>query len=266
MKKILLLLLFLVCLALPAQASITAVSTCGGTGNEVSGTTLVLTVSTQCDVGNEAILWSVFDNTGTTDADHSEVTSVVDSKSNTWTKLREFTNGQGSAAAGVTTSAWRSRLTATLTTSDTVTVTYANTITAKALRIFAFSSTNALQIAAGGATQNATDGANGVGSLTISSLPSKEYLFVRLAGKESSVNTEWTPTTNFTVMGFNRSGTGGGTSTLATTLRGEYHIVTATTETSNPTWTGATDAASVFLALEESSAVAPTRRRAIVIQ
>lgn len=261
-KRFLILSLLLLCLSSAVHASITNVGTCTSVGSAVSGTTLVMTIAVQCDAPNEAILWTTFDNTATTDADHSEVTSVVDSKSNTWSKLREFTNGVGSAGAGITISAWRSRLTTTLLTSDTVTITYANTITAKAGRIHAFSSTNALQVAAN-PTQNATDASNGFGSLSISSLPSKEYLFVRFGGKETGSNVEITPTTNYTVMGVTRSDNN---TTLSVTLRGEYHIFTATGDTSNPTLTVNADNVSVYLALEESSAAAATRRRAIVIQ
>jgi hypothetical protein len=87
-------------------AAITAVSdvTANNCESITSGTTLVCTTNQTVEAGNQLLVYTAFNNTGTTDADHSEVSSVTDSAGNTYTKVCEFTNGQGAAAAGITVS------------------------------------------------------------------------------------------------------------------------------------------------------------------
>src|SRR5262245_26190384 len=56
--------------------------------------------SANASVGDLIIVAAAFDNPGTTDGDHSDVSSVTDSAGNTYTKLREYTNGNGSVSTG----------------------------------------------------------------------------------------------------------------------------------------------------------------------
>src|SRR3990167_3691155 len=111
-----------------------------GAGNSISaGTTVAITTSATAEAGNFVLVTVALDNTGTTDSDFSEVSSITDSAGgNTWTKCAEYTNGQGSAAAGVTISAWRSILTNQIASGGTITANLANSVTSKALSAWEF--------------------------------------------------------------------------------------------------------------------------------
>src|SRR2546423_448261 len=104
--------------------------------NETSQSSSVFTVSTPvltADAGDLLVLSIAMDNLGTADGNTSQVTSVTDSRSNTWTKAGEFTNTVGGAAGdGATIAVWYSVLTTGYTTGvDTVTINYSGNVTAK---------------------------------------------------------------------------------------------------------------------------------------
>jgi hypothetical protein len=204
-----------------------------------------------CEVGELVLLFAVLDNTGTTDADHSEVTSVTDSGSNTYTKLGEWTNGEGVAADGITVSLWMSRLTTQVViSSGSFTANFSNAITHKCLCAEAFSVAAGTLSLAAPAERNATDASNGFGSVAFAGLSSKERLYFRALGKEAGSNTLLTPSTNFTVTNGTRSSAGG------ICIRGEFRINTSTGETSNPAMAVAGDTAGVFVALELTATAA----------
>jgi hypothetical protein len=268
MRKLYIIILILI-LAYPiahpgrVQAAIAGVgaNSSGSAGNETSGTSLTVSITVQLEAGNVGLMVVACDNTATTNGDHDEISSVSDTQGSTWTNLGEETAAGSGAAGGVTVGLWMVRPTSNLTTSDTVTITFANTITAKAARIYEFTVGNPLTSA--GSNVSATSG-NGWGSLSISGLAaSAEYLYFRALAKESSSTTSITPTTNFTEIGNSRSGASGASSVL---VRGEFRIVTATSETSNPTLTVSADSASVFVALaEQAGGGAPAGRRTVII-
>ena len=84
-------------------------------------TQAVFTFAPGLDITTLAILCVAVDNNATTDIDEGAVTAVSDSKGNTWIKLQERTNGQGSAQAGATISIWYSVLTTAIASGDTAT-------------------------------------------------------------------------------------------------------------------------------------------------
>jgi hypothetical protein len=236
-------------------------NTSGSAGNESSSTSIVVAITVQLDANNVGVMVVSSDNLATSAGDTNDHTSVSDSQSQSWTKLGETTQTGGAAADGVTVSVWQRRTGVNLTTSDTVTVNFSAAVVAKCARIYEFTVGNDLQLA--GTVQTAQNTGNGYTSVSISGLPSKEYLFFRGLGKESASNTEITPTTNYTVIGTVRSGNN---STNSVFSRGEWRVVTATGETSNPTHTISADSASVFVALEEATGGgAPARRRTVII-
>src|SRR5215468_2817798 len=147
--------------------------------SKTAGTTLALAVPAfTWAVNDYVVVYIACDNTGTADGDNSEISSVTDTQSNAYTKLKEFTNAQGSAASGATAALYGSKLTAALGSTDTITITFANSVTAKAAAAECYSLGGAGNIVtvAGSATL-ATDGAD-PGAITISGLASQEYLFV----------------------------------------------------------------------------------------
>ena len=87
--------------------------------NAVSGTTLVLTIgATEPVVGRHLVLC-----TGWSGSTSATVTSVVDSKSNTW--QMDETRGSPSGATGAASSIWSCKITTGLVAGDTVTITFA---------------------------------------------------------------------------------------------------------------------------------------------
>jgi hypothetical protein len=205
--------------------------------------------------GTISIVLAGKDNIQTTDGQTSEVTSVSDNKGNTFTKIGEFTNGQTAADAGATISVWKCKLTTGVISTDSVSINYSGTPTARpsAMRAYSITSGNDVQMA-GTLQTAAVDGAV-AGSMSVSGLTSKEYLFIRATALESATTT-FTPTTNFTT--FINIATSGGAAATNMALFGEYRILTGTSATSAPT-TPSGDSASVMFALEEFSSTAVRR-------
>lgn len=237
-----------------------------GTGaSGVSGTTLVMTTTAALEAGNYGLIGISFDNTATTDGFFNEITSVVDSAGNTYTRVPadgEFINGQTAAAAGAGAGLWMTKATSTLVLGGTVTITFSNTIVDKCCWGHEFTvgagNTLALSTAVVG---NATDGANGFGSLAFTGLPSLSRLWIRPLAKEANSTVNISVSTGFTATGFTRSRN----NASAVIVRGEFRINASTGETSNPTLAVLGDTASVFAALEEVAPPAGNRRRRVLM-
>ena len=150
-----------------------------------SGTTLSMTTTVTAPVNRVIIVRFSFNNTNTGNGDFNELTSVSDATGkNSYTKLCEFTNGQGAAAAGITVSAWRAKVAVQLDVGQTITATFANTITSRAMGASQYSVgvLNTLDIA--GSCQTLANDAADPGSLTITGLSAKEYMFYRVIANE----------------------------------------------------------------------------------
>jgi hypothetical protein len=216
--------------------------------SKTAGTSLSCTVGTEnFDAGNIAILWFAGDNTATVDGNDQLLSSVTDSKGNSWTVQRCFTNAQGAAAAGATTCLAWSKITTTLVSgTDTITANFSS-ITAKAILTREFTVAAGATIAVAGTPQDLANDAADPGSMTISGLASGEYLFVRAIALERA-NAAITPTANYTNAGNN--GTSGGAAASNMNVAGEFRIFTGTSNTSDPTAT-AVDNANIFIAFRE---------------
>jgi hypothetical protein len=187
------------------------------------------------------------DNINTTDADHNE--HGFSGEGLTWTKLGEYTNGEGGAALGVTVSAWLARNTtgSTIGTFD-FTATFTSAVVDKCLTAYEFSAGAALALVPGSLQSNAWDSGLGFGSVSISGLPSAERLYVRALAREDNSTAQITPSTNFTALQVNRSRNNAD----AVIVRGEFRINTSTGETSNPSMAGVVGVvAGLFFALSE---------------
>jgi hypothetical protein len=231
-----------------ALAYIGPLSALGGTsnasGSNVAGASFAVTLNAAAAAGSVVVLTIAKDIVGTTDAETSEVTGITDSVGgNTWTKRKEYRNGQGSAAAGGVVAVWTSVLVNGLGIGDTITASFSSSITAKAIQPLNFSIGVGSILGLEDSDTLAADGAV-PGSMTLSGLPSREYLFFRGVGGEAG--SAMTATASYTAEGGAKSGTG----TSNINARSEFRIVTATSGTSNPTSYSA-DSASVFLALYE---------------
>src|SRR5262245_30009025 len=212
--------------------AITSGGNIGTAASGTSGTTLVLTPTNTLTVGRVGVLAISSDNIGATDGDNGDVSTVVDSVGNTWFKMHEHTNSNGAAAAGVTMSIWKCKPTTQITSGNTITITFRSAITDKCASCWSFNVVTNLEAVA--LAKNDTDASNGFGSSTVPSngtLPSREYLYFRGLAKEANTTTDITVTTNYNAITLTRSRN----NSAAVIVRGEYRIVTATSETSNPT-------------------------------
>lgn len=219
--------------------------------SKTAGATLSWDLPNSTVVGNYVILAIAGDNVGTTDAESSEVSSVTDDAGNTYGKLAEYRNGNGSAAAGCIISVWGGKHTTSF--GGTGTITYANSITAKSawIREFSIGAGNVVTVQT--YSTNATDAAN-FPSMNLAP-PSAEYLWLRAIGWEEDSNAAGviTPTTNFTEAGPN--GTTGGAANTNSCVYTEYRIFTGSTNASAPSWSGTQqDNANLYLALKEAAA------------
>lgn len=225
----------------------------GGAGlfqDTSAGTSITGTVTATIEAGNVALVVVAIDNLGTSDGDNSEVTSVTDSAGNTYQKLGEFTNANGSAGAGATVSVWASVLaTQLVSTVGTVTANFSGSVTASAMIVHEFTVTAGAELTVAGTVQTLANDAADPGSMSLSGLTSREYLYVRCIASESNSTAVITTSASFTTL--SRSVANTGTSATSMGARGEFRINTSTGETSDPTLFSA-DHASVFLAIIEA--------------
>jgi hypothetical protein len=229
--------------------AITSVSSSGATQNKTAGAPLGVTTTIPTPPQVVVCIVAV-DNVASADGETSEIAVAdpnVDLSGNIWEKLGEFCNSQGGANSGATVAIWC--LKANNNTIYSAAATPDASVAAKASGSWRFNvgAGKKLALVAGSLQTLANDGAD-PGSMTISGLPSKEYLFVRAIAGETNSTTALTGTASYTVIPGNQTSGGGAASNMA--VRGEFRILTGTGDTSNPTWVNS-DAASLYLALEE---------------
>lgn len=217
--------------------------------SKTAGTSLACTVATETlDAGNVAVLWFAGDNVATTDVTTALLTSVTDSVGgNTWTVRQCFTNGEGTAANGATTCVATSVLTNALPTGSTITANFTS-ITAKAIVVREFTIGAGSTIAVAGTIQTLANDNADPGAMTVGGLTSTEYLWIRSTALERA-NATWTATASHTTSGCN--GTTGTSGASNMNICGEFRILTATTDTSDPTAGSNDDDASLFMAFRE---------------
>jgi hypothetical protein len=217
--------------------------------SKTSGNQLTFTMTLA--LGDVAIAVISSDNVQTTDGQTSLVSSINDPKANTWTKIVEFTNGQGSAGGGATVSLWVLVCTvAAINATNTQTINFASTVTAKAVTGQTFGIGAGATVTLVGTAQTLASDAADPAAQSVSGLASREYLFVRGMAMEAAV-TALTTTASYTSPG--TAGTSGGSAATNMQAGMEYRILTGTGDTSNPTW-AANDGASVYVALKEAAA------------
>lgn len=217
------------------------------------------TIGTATAAGDVLILAIAQDNrSAAADGDNGEVFSVGDSKNNTWRKLIEFGNTNAIANGGAAIGLWTTdRAYSALTTSDTLNIQFGkgSNVTAKACSGWKFTMAAGNILAQGGTDQtSAQDAATAYASMTLGSLVSQEWLWVRANAEESNNVTQWTTTASFTSF-TNSTDTVSGTSSSDMGVRAEFIIATGTTQTSAPTNTiTAADMANAMVALREITA------------
>lgn len=221
---------------------------CGTAPSAASSSSWTLTTTAALDAGEVGVLRVAFDNISTVDGDNNEVASITGG-TGSWEKLAEYTNSQGTAANGVTVSAWLFTPSASNAVGTTITITLQSNRTQKvaALEKWSVGSGNSLrQTSEASIVTSQVDAAAGFGSVTYSGLTDKERLYLRVLGAEMSTTVSVSPTSGFTALSTYRSSTSSPISLL-----GEFDVATSTGSTSNPNFTPVADKVGLFLALEE---------------
>lgn len=236
--------------------AIAALGTMGVAAGFASNTSGALTTATTAlAAGDFGLMIVATDNinTGSTDANNNEHTSVTGG-TGTWTKLGEWANNNGGAASGVTVSVWLFEASGTNAIGTVFTINFSSALVEKAVTMYAFSKAAGTSIvldttASPNPITSAADASNDFASVSFSGLASVARLYFRGLGKEANSAIAITPSTNFTETGRTRSQN----AASAVIVRGEFRINTSTGETSNPTLAASGDTAGLFLALIEST-------------
>jgi hypothetical protein len=235
--------------------AITAVGSLGTNGLATSNTTITLTNATNALLAGDWIVMSVSsNNTSTTDADNSEVTGVTDTKGNPWQKLGEWTNSEGVAGSGITTSLWMTQVSVDIVVSDmTITTTFTSARANKACSAYIFRSStfSGPTMLLGPITPDATDASNNFGSKSQDIfVPTTEVLYFRGLGKQANTTTQLTPTTSWTAITNARSSN----VAAARCAYGEFIIVNSDSlVTSDPTLAVSGNTAGVFVGIAEGT-------------
>lgn len=222
-----------------------------GSSSKASSTTSVVLTSNSASLttGRLGIIIVAKDNASTTDGNTSEVTSITDAAGNTWAKLREFCNGNGSANAGAVVSVWYTIATSNLGSGANVTINFSANTSAKAARGWVFSLGAGSTISVTGtSSQDIADDFDDVSAAAFSGLTNIERIWLRAIATEGDFGSSIFETSSFTPISL--VGTGGGLVTANMCASGEFLISTSTGETSDPA-IDFLNHASVFLAIEE---------------
>jgi hypothetical protein len=112
-------------------------SNIGTGGNNTAATTIAIVPNSNFTSGSLAVLALAYDNSGGGGSD--PYSSITDNAGNTWTSRLNNLNDPGAASAGSTLRIFTSRIN-TLTTSNTITVTFGSSTTAKSWTLTQFTS------------------------------------------------------------------------------------------------------------------------------
>lgn len=224
-----------------------------GTSSATTGasfTTMTVSLvngSIDASAGRHLILDISFDNLSTADGASSDVLSVTGG-TGTWTKIAEYSNGNGAAAGGAAASTWLFTPSGANALGTVFTVTFSGSINEAALRLWGYSTDvgNALRLV-GSPVMASQDGASNFNSNSVSGLTSKQYLFRSTYSKEANSTAALTVSSSFTAIGTTRSRN----VATAIMLAGEFRIATLTGVTSNPTHAVTGDSVSILSVYEE---------------
>lgn len=227
------------------------VGSIGTVNSNSAATSLALTTTAAVEVGNIAVVIYAGDNlgSGTDNTDANEVTSVTDTRSNTWTKLKETSNNNGGAGNGATVSVWYTTVTTQIQIGDTITFNLSGSVTAKAASGWEFTK-------GAGTTLSVEQTASEVGdtldpaAISLSGMTSREYLLLwGFAGEQTNAGT-FIDDADYT--GFTRDAAGTGSAAIV--VWGGFRIATLTGDTVDAATGTDRDYAQVLGALYEVSA------------
>lgn len=234
--------------------AISAPTARGTIGERVSDASHAISPDAAITVGKIACLTVIADNLQTTDGastDHS----VADTDGHVWTNIFEETESSGGASDGLTVSLWMTKVTSEIGTGDSVTLTLTGAVLCKALAIWEFTVGAGNTFAVESVAHSHTASGGGTETVTLSGLPSKEYIFCGSFGGENE--TVATMDADYTTMGAARSSTLGSADTNVTVHAGA-RILTGTGDTFNTAGAGPNNNLTSLAAVYEVAEAAPT--------
>ena len=240
-------------------------STARGTATLVtSNTTFVITPASYPAAGSLLVLCLAYDNSGSSGADPG-ITSVVDSKGNTWTTRHTTLRDPSTASSGTVLRIWTTRQNAgTLVSADTITVTFTNATAAKVGALWEITAATdfyadylATGTGAGGASTapSVTTGTIVVGDMTIGAV-AYEYGEVPATSDTDTTNGSWSTRQNNNI----------GSTTAGNSLCTQTKVQTTadSTQVYNPTYTTSSDWAAGWISVREYANPVPSEGPAYV--
>lgn len=206
-----------------------------GSTNTGGESTLAVVPASNCTAGALLVLCASYDNSVVGGGD--PYSSIADTKSNTWTSRQNALNDPGSADQGVAMRIFTTpQAGGTLTTGDTITITYSTTTVARSWTLTEFTGAGGTPTYLTGAVETSTTGSP---TITSSSLTNGDGILA-VVGREGNVPTPVpdSDTTNGSWSTAQESGVG--VTEAGSEIQSQYKIVTADgTQSYDPTY-GAT--------------------------
>ncbi len=227
--------------------------TIGAVGNAVAGTSFTAATTASLGVDKIVVVGVVADNLGTVDGVTNEHISATFA-GKAMIKLGEYSNANGAAGNGVTTSLWLyiNRSGSTIASAVSMIFQFSGMVTEKCSSGWKFNTSTGIVVEkdptpATNPIGDASDASTNWPSASFSGLSSVERLYFRILGKESNTTTAHTPTSTFTAI------TPISSSAVATAvaIRGEFKIATSTGQTSSPVLAVSADNVGLFVAIRE---------------
>lgn len=226
------------------------IATRGSFANKAAATTIPFTVSLAVPIDRILVVVAGCDNIGTTDGDLGDITSVTDARSNTYTKMAQFTNGQGNAAAGATVAVYAARITNALVSGDVVTVNMASSSGGRCALGVEYSVVAGSTPGVQASSTQALDPGTAIAP-AVSGQPSQEYLCIGAAAVEGPSSDTYTGDADYGSPDVQSAGSSAGAAPSNITTKYEGRIATLTGDTYNGTLGTARDAAAVLVFIKE---------------
>lgn len=205
--------------------AIASVGSLGSATSKTSTTTVTMTASADAEVGRLVVVITSWDNTDITSTETTRL-SCTDESGNTWTKIAERTESDaGLAEDGATVAIFATVVTTQIDTGDDIIITSDTARVAKGVSAWEFTiaeSELAVQDyeVGGGTSQPA--------AITLTGLPSEEYLLIYALGMQRSSSVTLTQDSDYSNLTV--AGTTGGASTSNQVVYGGFRIATLTTD------------------------------------
>lgn len=203
----------------------------GTGGNTTSAINIAITPASNFTAGSMAVLALAYDNAGTQGAD--PFSSITDSVGNTWTSRQNALNDPGAANAGSTLRIFTSNI-STLTTANSITVTFTTNTGAKAWSLTEITTGDLTATYPSYSTGGVTTGSNTTPTITSGSIISGNVIFGAMGSEGNATVTADSDTTNGTWS--TQQTVAQGTGTGGIEVASQYKVTTGTgTQTYNLT-------------------------------